>query len=381
MHKAVCWLAMLLLLASGIVGVPALAQAQDDSADNLIAPGEYIVGTIELPGNNHGYYFNAVQGQIVRISMWAGEQSRLDALLVLTDPNGTVITTDDNSGEGANAYIEATLPQDGTYGILAGGVGATIGAYGLTFSLAGPGIPPLAPEPLPDVDPTLIYPGGQWLAPGEAATGTIDYVGDQGVYYFMGIESQTVRISMWAGSGSGLDSIVKLIGGPEWRTVATDSDSAGYPDAYLVAELPFSGPYIILAQGIAPTTGAYGLDLNLSAPQIFPPDVESGTLGSGESVRGFIQFPGDEDRFTFDARVGQIIYLSMWRQQLSDVDSRLVLIAPGGDVLAMDDDSLTGRDALISLQLPQTGTYVVIASGALDTIGGYGLGLNIYDPL
>jgi hypothetical protein len=58
-----------------------------------------------------------------------------------------------------------------------------------------------------------------------------------------------------------------------------------------------------------------------------------------------------------------------------------VLIAPSGDVLAMDDDSLTGRDALISLQLPQTGTYVVIASGALDTIGGYGLGLNIYDPL
>jgi hypothetical protein len=380
MQKAIYLLAMVLLLVSGVL-VPAAVQAQDDSTDNLTAPGEYVVGTIEFPGNNHGYYFNAVQGQIVRISMWAGEQSRLDPLLVLTDPDGTVMATDDNSGDGSNAYLEATLPQDGTYGILAGGVGATIGAYGLTFSLAGPGSSLLAPEPLPDIDPTTIYPDGQWLASGEAATGTIDYVGDQGVYYFMGIESQTVRISMWAGTGSGLDSIVKLIGGPQWRTVATDSDSAGYPDAYLVAELPFSGPYIILAQGVEPSTGAYGLDLNLSAPKIFPPDVEGGLLGSSDSVRGFIQFPGDEDRFTFDARAGQIIYLSMWRQQLSDVDSRLVLIAPGGNVLAMDDDSLTGRDALISLQLPQTGTYVVIASGALDTIGGYGLGLNIYDPL
>lgn len=71
-------------------------------------------------------------------------------------------------------------------------------------------------------------------------------------------------------------------------------------------------------------------------------------------------------QYVFDGEEGQAITISM---ASNEFDTYLILVGPEGEMLAQNDDvSESNRNSEISITLPQTGTYLVIAN-AYDSTG------------
>jgi hypothetical protein len=100
-----------------------------------------------------------------------------------------------------------------------------------------------------------------------------------------------------------------------------------------------------------------------------------GGLSYGQTVQGQINNIGDEESWTFNGTMGDIVTISMVGQGSFD-DTYLELYGPGGNLLTQDDDSGSGLSALISYYtLPQTGTYRIVASAFGSDTGSYSLSL------
>ncbi|NMG60830.1 tetratricopeptide repeat protein, partial [Geitlerinema sp. P-1104] len=65
------------------------------------------------------------------------------------------------------------------------------------------------------------------------------------------------------------------------------------------------------------------------------------------------------DLHTFEGQAGQFLEI---RLNSDDFDAYLILFSPDGEQVAEDDDGGEGLNSLISIQLPQTGRYSVIAN-------------------
>ncbi|MEO0538534.1 MAG: CHAT domain-containing protein [Cyanobacteria bacterium P01_A01_bin.123] len=87
-----------------------------------------------------------------------------------------------------------------------------------------------------------------------------------------------------------------------------------------------------------------------------------GSLAEGDST---LQDGSLYDSYPFEGQTGQIIQI---RLESVEFDTYLILLAPNGEQLAFNDDSLGGTNSRISVELPQDGTYRVIAN-AYDSSG------------
>jgi len=82
-----------------------------------------------------------------------------------------------------------------------------------------------------------------------------------------------------------------------------------------------------------------------------------GTLGPDSNV-----LPGDNSYFnaySFEGRAGQTVSLDLTS---NDFDAYLILLDSNGNSVAQDDDSASGTNARIVTQLPETGTYILLAN-------------------
>ena len=83
------------------------------------------------------YTFEGKAGQRLVVSMTSSE---LDAYLILLSPNGDDLGQDDNGAGGKNSKLIVTLPEDGTYTVLANTHSAReMGRYSLQASASGEG--------------------------------------------------------------------------------------------------------------------------------------------------------------------------------------------------------------------------------------------------
>ncbi|MEO1348918.1 MAG: CHAT domain-containing protein [Cyanobacteria bacterium J06635_15] len=87
-----------------------------------------------------------------------------------------------------------------------------------------------------------------------------------------------------------------------------------------------------------------------------------GSLAEGDST---LQDESLYDSYSFEGQTGQLIQI---RLESVEFDTYLILLAPTGEQLAFNDDSLGGTNSRISVELPQDGTYGVIAN-AYDSAG------------
>ncbi len=100
-----------------------LTRGEVTAGGGTIAPGQTVSGTIVLPGGDE-WTFSGIAGQRVTISMFAD----FDTYLELRGPEGTVLTSDDDSGGNMQSRISNfTLPQTGTYTIIARSFGREAG--------------------------------------------------------------------------------------------------------------------------------------------------------------------------------------------------------------------------------------------------------------
>jgi hypothetical protein len=130
---------------------------------NQISIGGTESGIIAYSGDSDEWTFEGIAGQIVDINLLAdaNEASLLDTYLILNDPTGAEVASDDDggdpaSGSGRNSRIQRTLGETGTYTILASGtnlLGSFDGAYLLSLEVrAG-----VTPTPAPAAITTVTY--------------------------------------------------------------------------------------------------------------------------------------------------------------------------------------------------------------------------------
>lgn len=174
------------------------------------------------------YTFEARAGQQVTIEMSSNE---IDSYLILLDTTGQELAQDDDGGQNRNARIQVTLPENGTYTLLANSAQEQeFGNYLLSANTVE----------------------SQWILreEGELKFGD-DVVPSDGSFYddyqFEGRAGQTVRITL---ESDEFDTYLVLIG-PDGRAIAENDDrNSQTTNSRIRITLPSSGNYQILANAV-----------------------------------------------------------------------------------------------------------------------------------
>ena len=104
------------LAAAGNTGSLYGVSATDGRFQGVIEPGQTVTGSVGTL-TNHRWTFTASAGERVSIELNALDDT-LDPVLYLFDPQNIMVDQDDDSGPDLNAYLEAYLPDNGTYTIV-----------------------------------------------------------------------------------------------------------------------------------------------------------------------------------------------------------------------------------------------------------------------
>lgn len=357
-------LVIVLLTSTVLVSSPALGQEQDTDDNRILAPGETVTGMINPTTDEDFFYFQGTAGTTAWIVM--DGLGKLDSYLILIAPDGTWITTDDDGGGAFDAFINAWLPQDGTYLIVARSLGQrSRGPYHLYLNLTRD--TEFVPLPgYPDDNRTITL--------GETMQGIINPADDEDFYYFTGAPGMEVVISLE--STDGLDSYLILIN-PDGSWVGVDDDSGGHLNARIIATLQQAGRYTIIARNFAGgSTGTYSLRLQPAVNGGPPPPPDDADdrrwLALGDTLRGTIDPANDEDFYYFAGTAGTQVTVAMVGS--AGLDGYLILIAPDGTWIGVDDDSGGFPNPRITATLPADGGYTIVArSFGQGSIGPYEL--------
>ncbi|HEY9627745.1 MAG TPA: trypsin-like peptidase domain-containing protein [Coleofasciculaceae cyanobacterium] len=199
-------------------------------------------------------------------------------------------------------------------------------------------------------------------------------------YTFEGRAGQRVVVEM---SSSDLDSYLILLSA-DGTDLAQDDDSGGGSNSKLEIALPADGTYTILANAYGSgQTGSYSLRVaagtgaqSMSAIPDSQPSQrpaqpnrpngqqggillqQQGTLGPGAPI---LQSDGSFYReHTFRGSAGQTVTVSL---ESSDFDTYLIVLDENEQLLGQNDDtSANSTNSSLTLTLPVTGTYRVIAN-------------------
>ncbi|MBD2090539.1 trypsin-like peptidase domain-containing protein [Microcoleus sp. FACHB-1515] len=198
-------------------------------------------------------------------------------------------------------------------------------------------------------------------------------------YSFDGQAGQQVLIEM---SSSDFDAYLILIG-PDGESIGQDDDGGGGTNSRLIATLPASGRYTILANTYsAGETGDYSLRAATTSARPTTQTPRPGTGGAsrptpqgvilreqgvlGENSQVLEQDGSLYDQYQFQGRQGQQVTISM---ESSEFDTYLLLVDPNGQLVDQNDDGSQGStNSQIVATLPADGTYTVIAN-AYDSTG------------
>jgi hypothetical protein len=246
------------------------------------------------------------------------------------------------------------------------------------------------------------------IVPGEVTRGTLsssDPTLDDDTYYddwaFEGRRGETVVITM---RSDAFDSVLHLglVRRGGFREVARDDDGGGGTNSRIEVRLPEDGIYIIRANSVSRSTGAYTLTLaggraasggvggydSASGERRRPGmgggliDERGGVLVAGSSVQGRLSSPDPTldngsyfDLYTYAGRRGERLTIDM---RSTEFDAYLVIGTRGGrhgvgTALSRDDDGGGNRNARIIFTLPSDGEFVIRAGSILPGRGAYTL--------
>ncbi|HEV7590404.1 MAG TPA: pre-peptidase C-terminal domain-containing protein [Longimicrobium sp.] len=356
--------------------------------------GRLVDGDFVRPDGSYAdsYVYMGHAGERITATL---RSSDFDSWLVVDDPHSaTWQEQDDDSGGGLDSELTVTLPRDGAYLIVANSVAAqATGSYSVTLRSAGRGA----------ADPgsggagargTLTDLGRMRLpriAAGQSVSGQLspsDFLRtDDNTYVdgytYAGRAGERLTVTMRSGS---FDSWL-VFDDPNGPMRENDDDSAGGNDARITVTLPHDGNYVIVANSVARSSGAYTLSVQSSRGGGQPSDdgdagpgtgqgggtladlghMELPRIGRGQSVSGRLA-QGDflrsddntlADGYFYNGRAGEQLTVVM---RSSSFDSWLVIDDPNGPMRETDDDGAGGNDARLTVTLPHDGRYLVVAN-------------------
>lgn len=354
------------------------------AADGTIAYGQAVSGQLSNMTYFELWQFSGTRGDRVQILMQG--DGVLDPYLGLIDgATEEVIVEDDDSGGNGDAYIETTLSATGAYYIVATrygfDTGTTQGSYQL--ALAGGSGPQ-------DVATTNTTGGPQELSPGvfmmgELLLGTpvaeaIHATSYAHVYSVNVTQPTELLVAMFA-DASTLDSYI-IFADADGNVLAEDDDSGGQvggasTDSFLQLTVNDAGSYLVVASraGLDQGTSAGNYVLVAGVPeatetpeqpqptqdQELPAGVEGmAAIAVGGQASGAINSNSFVHLYPLQGTAGEQITITM--TGASGLDAYLGLIDPNDEVIAEDDDSGGGTNAQISIKLPESGTYLIVAT-------------------
>ena len=184
------------------------------------------------------------------------KSSTLDMYLLLFDPAGQIVDEDDDGGGGTDSRITYTLTGAGTWTIIVNSFAAGSGSY--TLSVTGcTVVPPCTKADVPMSCNTTT----------QAALGPDDCSFPDGSYYetfsFEGTVGQIVTIDMRTAA---FDALLGLYD-PSGEILDVNDDGPSGTDSQIVATLPASGTYTVIATSFEATAtpGAYSISLACTA--------------------------------------------------------------------------------------------------------------------
>lgn len=342
------------------------AQAQRTTQQRTIRPGQTVNATLTDSdprtterGRFHVYTFQARRGQNLVATMRSKD---FDAYLTI----GRVVSgitdamkTDDDRGGDTDARIRFSVPEDGSYLLVAQALTEEgRGAYTLQLETAA--VPTTA--------------AARPIRPGENVTGTLaetDAVEDDDTYYdtytFTAQRGQRFQIDMEAEFDAFLN-FGKMDGG-EFTSIRTDDDGAGEGsrNARLRVTITEPGEYVIHANSVsAGETGPY--KLTLTARQAGATNATPRPIEPNAQVTGMLDDsdPQGEDEsyydyWTYQGRQGERLRISMDSEAFDSYLSIGTLQNGEFNEIESNDDGPEGTNSLLEVTLPSNGTFVIRA--------------------
>ncbi len=351
--------------AAGQVTALAIGQA----ADGVLEPGDEVAAD---GGFQDRWTVEARAGQRFRVEMRSQD---FDAYLIVLGPNGAEIASDDDGLGGRDATVAFRAAAAGRHTVVATSYqdNPTAGVYRIELveesgRFAEPGM-------------TAAIAGGQTLE-GRLENG--DLSGSRGYedrWTFQGRQGQMVRIDVMS---TQFDPYAVLR--VDEMAVDSNDDGGEGTDSRLVTVLPRTGAYTLIVSPYSETRsgGLYRVALAFTEPprgageiaRIRAGERQSGRLEPGDRRR---EAGGYADWWEFDGRAGQQVLIDMRSREF---DAYLELYDPQGNLLGQDDDGGDGTDSHLSLALPGSGRYRIVARsfGSSDRSGLYELELEVAAP-
>lgn len=356
-----------------------------------------------LPGAGrfHAYRFRGRANERIVLTMQSSAFDPHLHLALLRAPSVRLVGSDDDGGEGINARLVATLPEDGEYLVVASALSATGSSTSGRYTL---GIAPCdsACAAYSDAPPTrtaasyaaAIRAPRREITTGEAIESTLadgDSTLSDGAhfhaYWLEGAAGQPLRAAMQA---SALDPYLALLRleGDSLVSVATDDDGGDGLNAFLESTLDRAGRYVLVATAASrsssgPYTLLVQLDSSSTREQFLAAAATAGAravlrqalavpqqpLRMGQAITA--EMPASAPRlegsgrfqsYRFRGEAGQRVVVTL-ESQTFDPYLRLAHVdGKPATLLASDDDGGDGTNARIVATLPAAGEYLVIAS-------------------
>lgn len=343
-------------------GLPTPPVATNDS---VLEYGASVRGAISNTTYEVEYTFQGSAGDVVSISMTA-TAGDLDPLLVLYGPFGEVLNFNDdvNTVEGNyNSALVFRLPQDGEYMILAtrfdGDMGGSTGEFVLDLQTTSDTMTVIA------------------LGYGESATGYLDNTQYEQHYTFNGVAGDVITIEMTA-SSSDLDPLLILYSSDNEELIRNDdiNINQGIFDARISRySLPETGTYTIAASrfdgALGSSNGDYVLTLSIAGGvtqeptggAVEIPTTTAAEVRYGDTLTGSLSADNLEDRYVFQAEVGDVVTIVM-NTTSGNLDTYLSVLNAAGEELAFNDNHVRGatQDSRIRIKIREAGAYTIVAT-------------------
>ncbi|MCI5106038.1 MAG: caspase family protein, partial [Pseudomonadales bacterium] len=305
-------------------------------------------------GYADNYSFEATAGESAIIDLRSDD---FDTYLRVTSPSGQILSNDDFQASTSRSVVNIPSTEAGQYQVEVTSFGSSeSGAYSLQMNTSA-ATGQVAQQS---------YNGR--LENGDLTLQSGEY---RDSYSFEGSPGQRVSIDLRSDEFDTYVILVSPSGEQE------ENDDANGTNSQLVIDLTEQGSYQVWVTSFSEgETGSYQLEIANGDSSGIAASVSAdvNNLSVGESVTGNLSSTdsravtdGPEDAFVFYGEAGESVIIDL---ESGEFDTYLTLITPDGERIENDDFQSSLQQSQVSLSLPQTGRYRVIAS----SYGGQGLG-------
>jgi hypothetical protein len=342
------------MIVSMVLICPFLAAAQDTPRGS-IAYGVPASGVIDDANPRQTYTFDGLRGEVVSFELQVTDGD-LDAVIVLTDDNGALIASGDDSISTRDVRLAfVQIPRSAPYTVVVGrfgyGLGTTSGSFTLSARREG-----------------VSFASGSALRYGDSVYNEITDMTPQVYYSFRAARGDILSVRMQRVSGD-LDPFVQVVNA--FGLVIGENDEvigSGSLDAHITAlAIPDDGMYAIVAsrfgQAAGRSRGSFVLTLETAAQSGLGASAEFALpLTIGVPTEGEISDARSALFYSFEGRRDEIISITMSRVG-GELDTFVALADSNLQELISDDDGGGGQNSAIrDFVLPADGIYTVIAT-------------------